>query len=140
MPIADFTPQSAEVPFQGGSFTVRGLNMTDISVLMKLHLEDLVLLTQRYQGMPEVQGLGPVLELISGFPGLAANILALAADEDDATPFGRLPFGLQALALQKVGDLTFEDFGGPGKLWAAVGTVWKAVAVTPEDVTTLLPN
>lgn len=114
--------------------------MTDISVLMKLHLEDLVLLAQRHQGLPEAQGLAPILEFISGCPGLAANILAIAADEDDASPFGHLPFGLQALALQKIGELTFEDFGGPGKLLAAVGTAWKAVAAKPENASTLPPN
>lgn len=114
--------------------------MNDISTIMRLHLEDLVVIARRYQGAADAQGIETLLGLIVAFPGLTANVIACAADEDDATQFHRIPVGLQIAALQKINELTCEDFGGPGKFWAAVQSVIQAGLAQVAGATGLPPQ
>jgi hypothetical protein len=62
-----------------------------------------------------------IMDLVRRAPGLVANVVAIAVGEDNAAELAqRLPASVQIQVLQKVGELTFDDYGGPGEFWAAL--------------------
>lgn len=115
-----YTPATEPVSFRGGSFTVRGLSVNDLGLLVQTHLhslETIALIVQAAQDGPAAGGMLSriVLALAQDAPLLAGAIVSVAAGEglDAAEAASRLPFPVVVDALLKIGRLTFEDVGGP---------------------------
>lgn len=120
MPLVGYQQERRTIALaDGNSFTVRGLSLSDLSVLIREYYEDLSALVDLFDGTKmNGQDWSPiVLPLVSQAPGLSASIIALASDEGTAA----LPFALQLSAptqikaLTDIGDLTFTEVGGVGK-------------------------
>lgn len=119
MPLADYQPATREVKLAGGnSFSVRGLSLNDVSVLVREHFPDLDALAGLFDGFDNltVDQFEPLaMSLVSQAPGFVANTIAIAAGEGTAADAEKLPGPVQVKALLEIGDLTFVDVGGPKK-------------------------
>lgn len=132
MTLADYTPPSATVPIgNNASLILRGLSLSDAAVLIREHFPDLDALWDLIAAStggnltPEAFGL-LAQALVSNAPGFAANVIALAAGEEEhAEKAQMLPAGAQISALLKISELTFADYGGPGKGMGAIAALLK---------------
>lgn len=119
MPLAGYQPARRAIEIGTDSFHVKGLGLSDISILVREHFPDLDAVFDLFQAgsadlnIEQMQKLAMVV--VSQAPGLAANIIALAAGEGDASDAEKLPAPVQVKALIEIGDLTFQDVGGPKK-------------------------
>ncbi len=98
------------------SFEVRGINLSDLMVLLQSHAPVAALLWNKLQ-----EGEGDLMskdvraifsQIAFEFPDLVAAIIALASDDNNE--MGRkiarqLPAGVQALALEAIFRLSFES-------------------------------
>ena len=134
MPLAGYQPARREITFEGGSFAVKGIALNEISILVREHFPDLDAVFDLFhsgmQGMDatEIQQLAMVA--VSQAPGLAANIIALAAGEGDASDAAKLAAPVQVKALIEIGDLTFKDVGGPKKALELITALLRKTEVT----------
>ena len=119
MTIAGYKAPRREVPLQGAeSFSVKGLTLEDISVLIETHFNDLDGLIELFTSQSvdlTMDNIKPIATAIVGqAPGFAANLIALAAGEPDAAPTIQKEFGagVQIKAVMEIGDLTFSEAGG----------------------------
>lgn len=120
MPLVGYQQERRQIALaDSNSFTVRGLSLSDLSVLIREYYDDLSVLVDLFSNE---QGRAPnwsamVLPLVSQAPGLTASIIALASDEGvEAIPFVlKLSAPVQIQALTDIGDLTFTEVGGVGK-------------------------
>lgn len=125
MPLADFLPQPVDLKIGKGTLQVRALTLEDVSTLVRLHAPDM---QEMYAMFSEAVSAGDdrttvavIMDLVRRAPGLVANIIAIAVGEDNAAELAqRLPASVQIQVLQKVGELTFDDYGGPGEFLAAL--------------------
>lgn len=121
MPISDYKPATAVVPFKGGQLDVRGLTLEDVAILLRTHLVDLDKIVEMFQGgvhdsVTSTMFAKYALKLARQAPGLVANIIALACDDgDDVDPYRKLGMAVQVDAIEHIGRLTFEEAGGPKK-------------------------
>jgi hypothetical protein len=75
-----------------------------------------------------------VLALVLDAPAIAADIIAIAADQPDANKQARtLPFPVQVDALTRVGRLTFEAGGGLGNFLAALTKMGSGLGMTAKS-------
>jgi len=124
MPLAGYKPEHRVIQLAGGnSFEVRGLSLTDLSVLIREHMPDLDAVFDLFGHMDVVkpEDLQPLITAaVSQMPGLAANVIALAAGEGDASDAAKLSGPIQVRALIEIGEMTFAEVGGVGKAWEMV--------------------
>lgn len=121
MPLADYQPERVRIDHRGKPLTeVRGLNLEDISVLVRSHLTELQVLYARFQNTAlDTEAL---IQIISEAPGIAARVIALASDEPEGVAAARkFSLPLQVKMLAEIVRLTFEDVGGPKAFVALVG-------------------
>lgn len=134
MPLAGFQPAKRVIQLSGdNSFEVRGLSLNDVAVLLREHFPDLDVLVEMFQDFENVtrDQLNPlILAMVSQAPGFVANVIALAADEGDASDAEKLPGPVQVKALLDIGELTFTEVGGVGKAMEMV-----AGLLTKTDMT-----
>jgi hypothetical protein len=144
MALADFTPQREPVTFQGGSFSVRGLSLEDVSRLIRTHYADLETLLTLYDDQAvdvfSRRGLDKfVLKLCQDAPQFVASIVLLASDEEGElaeAAVRRLPLPVLVDALVKIGNLTFQEAGSLKKFVGALGTLLGGL-VPPETMARL---
>lgn len=113
-----------------GSFNVRGMNTDDLTFLVSNYLEDMVNALIQFgekQGddvsrfvdraaWPEL-----LLVLTQDFPELVTEIISRCAEAPEhIAMFRKLAFPVQLQALHAIVELTTEDAGGLGNLWAAL--------------------
>lgn len=128
MSLADFKPELREVAFKGGSFNVQAVTLSTLSILLKTHFDDLDAIftlwnKKKATGLDKVELETFVGSLLMSAPGLAANIIAVGAGEDDATEIAKtLPVPVQAQALMDIATLTFSEVGSVKKLWEGITT------------------
>lgn len=122
----------------GGSFAVRGLSTADIEHLVRTHGTDLrALFTEFMSGKLDELTKGdmaPVLhKLLGRVPGLAQDVIALAADadEEERAIVKQLSAGVQVDALIKVATLTLSTEGDLGN---ALGAVVQALGLVNQGV------
>lgn len=131
MALADYQPETRVIPFSGGSFTVKGLSLSDITTLVHHHLPDLEALfdlgSEVIGGRTELseQDVSSIaIALVEQAPGFVANLIALAsgehADPKAISAAGNLPFPLQVVTIVDIADLTFSEVGGIKKAFALV--------------------
>lgn len=141
MPLAGYQPEQRVIPINASnSFTVRGLGLNDIAVLVREHFPDLHTLFDLFNtvGDLEPERLRPlIISVVSQAPGFAANVIALAAGEGDASDAERLPIPVQIQALMDIGQLTFTDVGGIKKAMEVVAALLKKNPEIGETMQTL---
>lgn len=130
MSLADYQPATQVIKVgRGGSFTVRGLSLSDVQILLASYYPDIEHLVDLYGSVSDdVFARGNterfILELARRAPALVADAIALAADEPAMSERARqLPFPVQVDALKAIGKLTFEEVGGPKKFVASLLTL-----------------
>lgn len=127
MSLADYQPERCEIKLKGGSFHVEGLSFESFAILVRTHLPDLEAVIELFQKGENVssEDIGSVVfAVVSQMPGLAANVIALASGEQDATKnAARLPAPVQIDVLMKIVDLTFNEVGGVKKSWGAIASL-----------------
>jgi hypothetical protein len=120
MSLKGYKPETRVIPLNGdNSFAVRGLSLVDVSVLIRQHFPDLDAIADLFfnglDNLTPAQAQSLALAVVSQMPGLAANMIAMAADEGDASDAEKLPMPTQIKALLEIGDLTFNEVGGVKK-------------------------
>lgn len=113
----------------GSSFAVRGLSFVDMKTLFAKYGSDMTeffdLLTASRDGDLNVEDAGMLAAtLLNQAPAMAAEAIAMAADEPDA--FGTvlsLPFPVQTDALVVIGRMTFGTEGGVKKFLQTVSVL-----------------
>jgi hypothetical protein len=145
MALTDFSPESVEVPVGKTTVCVRGFTLEDLSLLLRLHLEDVSKIIQLIQlakgvaaeGADESVMTEAIVRLIVDAPGVASNIIAIAADEDRSADLAlRLPLAVQIRLLSEIGRMTFEDMGGPGNFLAVFRTTLAGLGIDLDGVGT----
>jgi hypothetical protein len=126
MALSDFIPERRPVLVNGQAlFSVEGLSLETLAVLVKTHLPDLehvfdiIVKGERVDETFPEQLIRVSLGLATQAPGLVANIIAVASGEpinDELIRTARrLPFPVQVDALTTIGSMTFEEVGGVKK-------------------------
>lgn len=134
MPLAGYQPETREIELsKGNSFHVKGLSLNDLTVLIRVHFDDLDALFDLFDNAErlEVKDLQPLaISVVSNAPGFAANVISLAAGEGSASDAERLPFPVQVKALLEIGELTFTEVGGVGKAMELLAGLLKKTNLT----------
>lgn len=135
MALADLSPRSAVVMIGKVEVELWPFTVTDVSTLLRLHLPDfdeLYALVQqaRLGGVVDDRAMARIVaDILVKAPGAAANIIAIAAREDDAeTNVAGLSFAVQFRLLSEVMRITFDDVGGPGNFFATLSATTQALA------------
>lgn len=113
------------------TFSVRGLNLMDITELFKTHLPDIGQIVKMYTdegGKLDEKTLSILaMKIWKDAPGLLAHIIARAADDPAWVESAvRLPLMTQIQALREIANLTFDEVGGAKKLLADIAALEKA--------------
>lgn len=133
MALADYTPPRLAVPFKGGEFSVRGLALDDLALLMRNHYSDINALVDVFaKDTTEEQPVAAITKhavaLIKEAPGLVANLIAIACDEPDAVDNARkLMMPVQVRAIETIAKLTFEEAGGPKKFMESLANLLRGM-------------
>lgn len=134
MSLASYTPETRAVPLGSDkSFVVSGLSLAHVEILIRTHLADIEALFDLFTqggGNFEPEDLKRLsISLATNAPGFVANLIALAANETDATEnAARLPFPIQLQALSEIMELTFTEVGGVKKFMEAVASLLGSVS------------
>lgn len=121
----------------GGTFTVRGLNSEDVSLIATKFYSEISQLFEEAKG-EEGPSDAAILSAVSKFPALMGRIIAIAAG--DATDAGQkaaqaLPMGIQVAAMKAIMALTFGEVGGAKNVIRDVLTM---IGVDVPDLTSLM--
>lgn len=119
MAVPSYTPPTKSITFKGidEPLVVRGLSLEDVTALVNEHLPDITLAVEQYgahlNSTYSTKSLDGFLgTMLSGFPALAAAVIAQAADDLAAIEtVRRYPTGVQIAALVAVAELTLDDMG-----------------------------
>ena len=125
MSLKDLTIPSVPVQTPGGEFSVRGLSLDDLTYILQRHaveVSHVISAIEAKKGDVDHDLISEMaVGLIEAAPGVAAEIVAVAAGElDQIDTVRRLPFPVLLDAVEKIGNLTFEVYGGPKKVLEAV--------------------
>jgi hypothetical protein len=150
MSLSTYKPKTITVEFPDGDFEVRGLSLPDVAVLVDSHeyvINNIVTKVRTRKEIIEAEGgandealanlMGDLfMEIIRESPMLAANIIAICADEpDQMVNASRLPIVTQVEALTAIGDLTFKDMASVKKFVANVTKLIRGIL--PSETATL---
>jgi hypothetical protein len=145
--LSDIQFESKKIVYRGSDFTVRGLGLDIVSKLLasgaRAQIDEAI-------GQLEVayksEGNGAVLEgalskLAIELPGLAAQVIAFAADEPNAVEaVTKLPLPVQLEALMAIGRLTFDGEESiknfVSGLMSMMSSVKRAVEIAGQTVKT----
>lgn len=134
----------------GEPFAVRGLSLSDITILVTRHGDVLRAMFDKFAQSSEENGevninLGDIKEvgmrLLSGAPLIAADIIAIGADAPEARDQAlKLPFPAQLEALEQIALLTFDTAGGLKKVLEIVIRVLRGMTDLAEGLRTSTPG
>lgn len=134
MPLAGYQPETREVQIgKGQSVALRGLSLNHLAVLIREHFPDIDGIVELFQGKVDFEKTSidaVVLAVVSQAPGLAANLIALAAGEGDASDAEKIPGPVQVKILTVIGELTFTEVGGVGKAMEMLAALLKRKEVS----------
>jgi hypothetical protein len=125
----DFEIGEKLIESKRGSFAVRGMNTDDLTFLVTNYLEEVVAALAQFGEKHDLSGgrvhkdaLGEFfLILVHGFPDIVAEMISRCADRPDLIEkVRRMPFIIHIQALAAIVELTVEDAGGLGNLWAVL--------------------
>lgn len=129
MALEDYEIATEEVSLpKGKSFSVRGIGLEDVTVLLRKRGPEIRTFFAKYSGsaagksgLPSGFSADLGMQLLDAAPKLVGEIIACAADEPAmADKAAKLPLNVQLEALEKIAALTFEAEGGPKKFFEAV--------------------
>lgn len=131
MALRQYTPERREVKAKGQVLgEVRGLALEDVAVLVREHLPDLDALVELFNNPDAMDSMSVedwkklALPIITQAPGLAANVIALAADAPDGGPTVQTwPVGAQLEALVSIFEMTISEVGEIKKAWGIVAAL-----------------
>lgn len=132
MALKDHKTTRIEIPLsEGNSFDVRGLDIDDITHLLANYLPAISKAADLWKQHQESAFTNANLVNLCGvlatdFPGLAMEVISIAADEPDAKDV-KIGLAPQMAALQAIFKLTVEDAGNVGNLFATVAAAAKGV-------------
>lgn len=117
--IPAYTPptKTIKLPGKQGTFEVRGLSLEDITALLNQSLPAVTVAVEHYRDSTrEVfsnRSMGDfIMTLATEFPGLAAQVISIAADDPTKEDtVRRYPAGVTSKALIAVAELTLEEMG-----------------------------
>lgn len=129
MPLAEYTPETREIPFgkekegKRNSLTVRALSLNDITPMISSRMGDLEQLYSIFKGAKaaiyathNVSSL--LVMVVTKLPDLASEVISVACDEPgNKAQAARLPIAVQVAALSEIMKLTLEDAGGLKNLY-----------------------
>jgi hypothetical protein len=134
MPLAGYQPETRTVQIgPQNTMVVRGISLTDLATLIREHMPDMDAVFDLFKSVDtmKVEDLQPlILTVVTQAPGLAANVIALAAGEGDASDAAKLPMPVQVAALLDIGSLTFTEVGGVGKFMEMVAALLKTTTMS----------
>jgi hypothetical protein len=148
MALAEYKPASQVFTANGSSFTVKGLSLIALTKLIRHHLEDAEavydLVIEVMAGKTEFTEevfTQVLIALLEHSPTFVANVIALAADEDNAEAIaaaGTLDFAVQLKVIVAISDLTFSEVGGIKKgIGMIVALLKTSKTAVPEIVTSI---
>ncbi len=149
MDLANYSPTRRDIPLgAAGTLSVRGLSLADVSLLVEAHQNSLVAAYASFEQMRGQAGSDDTtlfatlaLGLVREAPQVAADIIALAADQPHAAKgAANLQFPVQVQALIAIASLTFEAGGGLGELLAALRSAGRGIGIEIEAKTLPKPN
>jgi hypothetical protein len=124
MSLADLIVHTATIHVGEQSFEVRGLSVSDLSVLASKHLTELKNIFEGADGGKEFDLQGLILKA----PKFAATIIALAADDlANASKVEKLPAGVQVVALKAIWDLSVVEKDELVKIWGDLSAEIEAI-------------
>lgn len=116
----NFILRKRKIEFDDGenSIEVRGLSVSDVSILIETHRDTAERLFDKFTGrhpdsisMDEAADVA--LGMVTSFPTVMAHVIALAADANDRIgDVVQLPVDVQVAALEAVAALTISMTGG----------------------------
>lgn len=134
--------KSITVPGCSEALEVEGLSLSSLAILVQTHMADLDAVFDLFVSGAETKPdqiadfLGSV---IMQAPGLAANIIAVAAGQPKGAPnVEKMPFSVQLDILMAVGDLTFTEPGSVKKFMEQVAMLMKKTTI--EKITKAQPT
>lgn len=134
MPLAGYQPETRTVQIgPQNTMIIRGISLTDLATLIREHMPDMDAVFDLFKSVDtmKVEDLQPlILTVVTQAPGLAANVIALAAGEGDASDAAKLPMPVQVAALLDIGSLTFTEVGGVGKFMETVAALLKTTTMS----------
>lgn len=151
MSLRDYKPRTADVPFPGGSVTVRGLTPSEVAELIKSFKDDAIKIYTLIKSM-DIDSLktdndffARMISVVSDVPNLVAKLIAVAADEpDEYEHVKKLPLALQFDIICKIGEMTFTVDGDLKKLLAnmveKMGGVNGLLKVAVDALDQILPK
>jgi hypothetical protein len=131
MALADYQPLRRVIPFRGGEFSVRGIGLDDVAVLMHDYLSDIDRLFDLYDNSAtkDLASAQFLVSLTREAPALVGTLIALACDEPNNVEQARkLSLPVQIEALKAILELTFEEAGGYRKFFESLGNLLKTLA------------
>jgi hypothetical protein len=131
MALIEYTPERRDIKAREGQVLgqVQGLSLEHVAVLVREHLPDLEALFELFQtgdveSLEAQDWLKLAMPIITQAPGLAANMIALAADEPgSAQKVQTWPLGVQLMALVDIFDLTVAEVGSVKKAMEMVAAL-----------------
>lgn len=113
---------------------ITGLSFNSLAILINEHLTDLEgiveLMSDDQLELSSTDFNKIVSSLVLQAPGLAANIIAVAAGEGSAEDAIQLPMAVQIHALLQIADMTFKEVGGVKKSWEQIAALLKTTTGT----------
>lgn len=140
MALKNYVAKRETIPVGDEPVSIRGLRVSDISVLLEAHKAELFMVYELYNGAgdaptEESRNSRVLVEMTRVLPDLVAAIIALAADEPDAVEQAKsLPFPTQIDALSKIAKMTFEEVGGLGNFFAVLSSLAAGIGVSPRGM------
>ena len=141
MALVDIKVPTEDVAVPGGSLTVRGLSLNDLTVLLSGFRTELerIFAHMEKMGSVSMEGMAEIADtLLLKSPTLVAHAILLAADEEITSEAVKqalkLSIGVQTDAIEKIGRLTFEGSGGVKKFLGTLVKISKGVAATVGEL------
>lgn len=139
MSLQDFVINREDVAFRGGTISVRGLALNDITSLMRNHIDEVSTLFRLYdkeetRETAMAQSAQFAITIIQQTPELVARLIVMASDSapEDIAKAERLSLSTQVELLRNIIELTFEEAGGAKKF---IDGLIKMVAVLRPSAT-----
>lgn len=141
MGLAGYTPARRTISVNADlSFRVRALTLTDIAAIIEKDLTGLDALFSRHA--TQMQNVfanqdadnNLILILVKDAPQIAGHLIALAADEPNATEeASKLPVPVMLQAIIDICDITFTDYGGPKKFFGMLVSLYQTMRPASGD-------
>lgn len=133
MSLKDFVITHEEVTFRGGTISLRGLALNDVTLLVRDYLVELGNLFDMYENDEQretaiAQSAQFAIKVVMEAPQLAAQVIVLASDGDqsDLPKASKMPLPNQVECIRKIMEITFEEAGGAKKF---LGSLMEMVSV-----------